>query len=197
MCPYVDTRAELMKPKLAEAIVGFLSFSGEACDQVPQLKKFSERHWNRTQGWLDDTGLALYFLHKLKDTGTANVVPSLVLSGLEKRFTANQKRVAYMARQFEFLNAKFHDRGVRYAVVKGFSLVPQFCPDARNLRHQGDFDYLVDDESLPMAQRIPGGSWICSEVTSYSSLGVQIPDAFNGSSPSQSGPVRSTSALCS
>jgi putative nucleotidyltransferase-like protein len=142
-----------MKPKLAEAIVGFLSFSDEACDQVSQLIKFSDRDWNRALGWLDDTGLALYFLQKLKDTDVANAVPALVLSGLEKRFAANQKRVAHMARQFEFLNAKFHDRGVRYAVVKGLSLVPQFCPDA-NLRHQGDFDYLVDDESLPMAQRV-------------------------------------------
>jgi hypothetical protein len=142
-----------MKPKLAEAIVGFLSFSGEACDQVPQLRKFNDRDWNRTLGWLDDTGLALYFLRKLKDTGVAGMVPAVVMSGLEKRFTANQGRVGHMARQFAFLNARFRERGVRYAVVKGLSLVPQYCPDAR-LRHQSDFDYLVDDESLPMAQRV-------------------------------------------
>jgi hypothetical protein len=142
-----------MKPKLAEAIIGFLSFSGEQCAQVPQLIKFSERDWDRTLGWLDDTGLALYFLQKLKDTGVAGVVPALVLSGLEKRFTANQKRVAHMARQLDLLNARFRDRGVRFVVVKGLSLVPQFCPDA-NLRHQSDFDYLVDDESLPIAQRL-------------------------------------------
>ncbi len=142
-----------MKPKLAEAIIGFLSFSGEACAHVHQLRKFSERDWYRTLGWLDDTGLALYFLQKLKDTGVAGVVPALVLSALEKRFTANQKRVAHMARQLDLLNARFHASSVRYAVVKGLSLVPQFCPDA-NLRHQSDFDYLVDDESLPIAQRV-------------------------------------------
>ncbi|HWY53805.1 MAG TPA: nucleotidyltransferase family protein [Terriglobales bacterium] len=142
-----------MKPALAEAIVGFLSFSGEACNRVSQLSKFSERDWDRTLGWLDDTGLALYFLQKLKDTDVANVVPALVLSGLEKRLTTNQERVAHMARQFDFLNARFRDRGVRYAVVKGLSLVPQYCPDA-NLRHQGDFDYLIDDQSQPTAQRV-------------------------------------------
>src|SRR5579864_5104219 len=142
-----------MKPKLAEAIIGFLSFSGEACAQVPQLRKFSERDWDRGLKWLDETGLALYFLQKVKDAAVASVVPAMVLSGLEKRFTANQKRVAHMARQFEFLNARFRDAGVRYAVVKGFSLVPQFCPDA-TLRHQGDFDYLIDDQSLPGAQRV-------------------------------------------
>jgi Uncharacterised nucleotidyltransferase len=151
--PLLDARGELMKPKLAEAIVGFLSFSSDACDRASQLRKFGERDWDRTVGWLDDTGLALYFLQKLRDTGIVSVIPALVLSGLEKRCAANQKRVAHMARQFEFLNGRFHDSGVRYAVVKGLSLVPQFCPDA-NLRHQGDFDYLVDEESLPIAQRI-------------------------------------------
>jgi hypothetical protein len=144
-----------MKARLAEAIVGFLSFSDEACNRISQLGKFSERDWDRALPWLDDTGLALYFLQKVKDAGVANVVPAMVLSGLEKRFTANQKRVAHMARQFEFLNARFRDSGVRYAVVKGLSLVPQFCPDA-SLRHQGDFDYLIDDQSLPMAQRVLG-----------------------------------------
>src|SRR5579864_2898565 len=142
-----------MKPKLAEAIVGFLSFSGEACDYVWQSAKVSEHHWDHALRWLDDTGLALYFLQKLKDTDGTNAVPTRVLSGLEKRLRANQERVAHMARQFDFLNDRFRENRVRFVVVKGLSLVPQFCPDA-NLRHQSDFDYLVDDESLPIAQRI-------------------------------------------
>ena len=58
-----------------------------------------------------------------------------------------------MARQFDFLNQKLDDAGVRYAAVKGFSLVPHFCPDA-SLRHQSDFDYLVDNRALPIAQRV-------------------------------------------
>src|SRR4029077_10642809 len=36
---------------------------------------------------------------------------------------------------------------------KGFSLVPQYCPDA-SLRHQSDFDYLVDHQSLPVARTV-------------------------------------------
>jgi hypothetical protein len=58
-----------------------------------------------------------------------------------------------MARQFNFLNQRFDAAGVKYVAVKGFSLVPQFCPEA-SLRHQGDFDYLVDDQSLTAAQRV-------------------------------------------
>ncbi len=142
-----------MKPRLTEAIVASLSFSGETCDQVQRFEKFSQREWNRTLCWLDDAGLALYFLQKLKETSATSVVPEPILSGLEKRFTANQQRVTHMARQFEFLNARFHENGVRYAAVKGLSLVPQFCPDPY-LRHQSDFDYLVDDQSLPIAQRV-------------------------------------------
>jgi hypothetical protein len=38
-------------------------------------------------------------------------------------------------------------------VLKGVSLVPQFCSDAP-LRYQGDFDYLVDDASLELAQEV-------------------------------------------
>ncbi len=58
-----------------------------------------------------------------------------------------------MSRRFDFLNLAFNNAGVRYAVLKGLSLVPEFCPYAP-LRHQGDFDYLVDPNSLEAAQRI-------------------------------------------
>jgi hypothetical protein len=38
-------------------------------------------------------------------------------------------------------------------VIKGFSLVPEFCPDAV-LRAPSDLDYLVDKASLPVAQQV-------------------------------------------
>jgi len=76
-----------------------------------------------------------------------------VISHLEWNLASNRGRVDYMSHQFAFLNQKFNDAGVRYTVVKGISLVPQFCPEA-SLRHQSDFDYLVDDRSLLPAQRI-------------------------------------------
>ena len=58
-----------------------------------------------------------------------------------------------MSRRFDTLNRRFNEAGIGYAVLKGLSLVPQFCPYAP-LRHQGDFDYLVDAASLSSAQRI-------------------------------------------
>jgi Uncharacterised nucleotidyltransferase len=137
----------------AEDIVEFLSFSRDPCGRANDLKKLSLREWERVLSWLDDAGLALYFLQKLKNTNETDGVPAWVTSRLERNFAANQQRVGDMSNRLGFLNKKLSDAGVRYAVLKGLSLVPQFCPDA-TLRLQGDFDYLVDEQSLLAAQRV-------------------------------------------
>ena len=137
----------------AEAIVRFLSFSSDSHDSVPRIEKFTRRQWEHVQPWLDDAGLAFYVLERLKKTNSTAVIPPSVLSRWERNFAANQARVDHMSLRFQEINQRFHDRGVRYEVVKGFSLVPEFCPYA-SLRHQADLDYLVADESLPDAQRV-------------------------------------------
>ncbi len=142
-----------MRRRLADAIVNFLSFSGQTSDPLDQLREFHRREWEHAVPWLHDSGLALYLLQKLKDGNATDVLPNSILCCLEENLAANRRRVAYMARQFDFLNQKFDDAGVRYAVVKGFSLVRQFCPDL-SLRHQSDFDYLVDNQSLPAARSV-------------------------------------------
>jgi hypothetical protein len=141
-----------VKQMLADSMVEFLSFSGPG-DSIAALERVSHRDWERALLWLDDTGLAFYFLQKIQDTNSANVIPAELLSLLETNFTANQGRVEYMSLRFDALNHRFNQAGVAYAVLKGLSLVPQFCPYAP-LRHQGDFDYLVDAQSLPAAQRV-------------------------------------------
>ncbi len=141
-----------VKRGVANSIVEFLSFSGHG-DSIPALKGVSHRDWERALLWLDDTGLAFYFLQKLKDTNSADVIPIALLSRLETNFAANQGRVENMSRRFDALNRSLDRAGVGYAVLKGVSLVPQFCPYAP-LRHQSDFDYLVDAQSLPLAQRV-------------------------------------------
>jgi hypothetical protein len=137
----------------AEDIVEFLSFSGDPDNCLNALKEFSQREWQGVLQWLDDSGLAFYFLQKLKNTNATDALPAWVISRLERNFAANQRRVDYMSSRLALLNQKLNDAGVRYVVLKGLSLVPQFCPDA-TLRHQSDFDYLVDDESLFTAQRV-------------------------------------------
>jgi hypothetical protein len=51
-----------------EDIVGFLSFSRDHRDRLNAIEKFTPRQWKRALQWLDDAGLAFYFLQKLKDT---------------------------------------------------------------------------------------------------------------------------------
>jgi len=142
-----------VKRTVAEAVVNFLSFSGKTSAHVGELAGFRDREWKQGVSWLHDAGLALYLLQKLKQGNVPDIFPTATLSRLEENLAANRRRVVYMASQFEFLNQKLSAGGVRYAAVKGFSLVPQFCPDA-SLRHQSDFDYLVDHRSLPLAQTV-------------------------------------------
>lgn len=138
----------------AETIVQFLSYSVDDYDQhLSAIKRFNTRQWERVLQWLDDAGLAFYFLQQLKDIDVLDRIPDPVLSRLQENFASNQLRVEDMSRRFAVINTTFHDAGIRYAVVKGFSLVPEFCPWAP-LRHQSDFDYLVDGKSLPEACRV-------------------------------------------
>ena len=142
-----------MRRNPAEDIVDFLSFSRASRLPLSRLIDFRQRDWKHAVRWLDDAGLAFYFLRKIKDTNAMDAVPAWVMSRLEQSLAANQERVSDMSHRFDSLNRKFNEAGVRYAVLKGLSTIPQFCPDA-HLRHQGDFDYLVDHESLPIARRI-------------------------------------------
>lgn len=135
-----------------EHVVQFLSFSSSA-ESAGAFEGFSLRQWNNVLEWLDDAGLPFYFLQKLHITNTTGLLPPWVLARLESDFAANQLRVHEMSQRFDFINRKFSDARIRFTVLKGFSLVPEFCADAR-LRHQSDFDYLIDDASLDDASQV-------------------------------------------
>jgi len=142
-----------MNRQLAETIIRYLSFSEGVDNPQDSLGGFSLRQWRQTFEWLDNANLALYLLQKLRDTHDDGKLPPAVRSRLEQNYSKNRLRVDEMASQFAVVNEKFQQGKVQYAVVKGFSLVPEFCPNA-NLRHQSDLDYLVDEHSLPVAQQV-------------------------------------------
>ncbi|MGB7849101.1 MAG: nucleotidyltransferase family protein [Candidatus Acidiferrum sp.] len=144
-----------MNRQLPETIIRYLSFSNGVGNSGTALTDFTLRQWERTFTWLDNANLALYLLKKLRDTHADRNLPSAVLSRLEQNYSNNRLRVEEMASQFAVVNEMFRQSGVEHAVVKGFSLVPEFCPDAR-LRQQSDLDYLVDEKSLPAAQNVLG-----------------------------------------
>jgi hypothetical protein len=144
-----------MNRRLAETIIRYLSFSEEIRESRDSLSSFSWRQWEDTFQWLDNANLALYFLQKLRDTHDEGKLPAAALSRLEQNYSKNRLRLDEMASAFAQVNERFHRFGVHYAVVKGFSLVPSFCPDACS-RQQSDLDYLVDEQSLPIAQQALG-----------------------------------------
>lgn len=141
-----------MKRIRPQDIVAFLGFS-ETAIAPERVRNTSPRDWQKLLQWLDDAGLAFYFLQKLKEVNAADSVPANVFSQLEMDFAANHQRTDYLRQRFSALNRQFQDAGVKYVVVKGFSLIPQFSPDAA-LRHQADLDYLIDEQSLPKAQQL-------------------------------------------
>jgi hypothetical protein len=97
--------------------------------------------------WLDQSGLALHFFHRLQHEQALDRVPAHFRESLEQRIQKNRVRMHAMLSEFSRLNESFTNHGVRYCAVKGFTLVPDFCPDS-SLRHQTDFDFLIAQESV-------------------------------------------------
>ena len=114
-----------------------------------QLQRFSARQWHENFRWLDASGLALYFLQRLRSLEAESAIPDSILAQLEQRHADNEHRTAVLFNEFARINAAFRCAGLRYAVLKGFTLVPDFCPDL-SLRCQMDFDFLIaDDQAEP------------------------------------------------
>jgi Uncharacterised nucleotidyltransferase len=145
--------------ELAEAVVGCLSLSSGTCE-VNVLRKFRLRDWERTFSWLDRADLTLYFFQRLKSITATEVLPPPVSTRFEQNLADNRRRVDHLVAEFGSLNERFDRAGVNYAVIKGFSLVRAFCPDAA-LRAPSDLDYLVDKPSLPVAQAVLAEAGYC------------------------------------
>jgi hypothetical protein len=142
----------MMNRKLAETIVDSLQLSGASYD-FGRLACFSPRHWEQTLGWIDRAGLALYLVERLRACGATEVLPPRVLARFERNLTDNRSRVDYLLYETGRINEKLDQAGVQYAVIKGFSLWPEFCSNPF-LRTQCDLDYLVARQSLHSAQNV-------------------------------------------
>jgi hypothetical protein len=142
-----------MNRALARCIVKSLRVHGAAGEHFARLGDFSERDWRRTFPWLDDSGLALYLLDQIKVTGADGLLPVAVQARLARNLARNLERLAVMREEFAALNRRFDAAGVEYAVLKGFALIPDFCPVAA-LRCQYDYDYLVSRNSADKAKQV-------------------------------------------
>jgi Uncharacterised nucleotidyltransferase len=136
-----------------DSIVRSLSVRSDAPELPKSFAQGTARDWRRVLGWLDASGLALYFLRRLEEASSTHGLPEDVLTALRQRQSNNSARTRRMRRTFEILNRRFSEAGVLYAALKGFSLIPEYSPDA-SLRMQSDLDYLIARSSLDDACRI-------------------------------------------
>ena len=130
-----------MNRRLAEAVIAIFRDDDEAARRG-QLAAFKVHGWRRSLHWLDASGLALYFLNRLKSLGVADAVPQEVITELGSRLADNQQRTADLFDEFLRVNQAFQNAGLRYVNLKGFTLVPDYCPDP-SLRCQFDLDFLA------------------------------------------------------
>lgn len=140
-----------MNQHQARTMVNCLTANGPAANHLARLRTWARRDWQGALRWLHTGGLALYFRHRLKELGAEGVLPSEVRVRLLRNHTTHCRRVAAMRNEFDQLNRCFAEAGIRFAALKGFSMIPDYCPDA-TLRTQYDFDYLVAPESKAQAE---------------------------------------------
>ncbi len=142
-----------MNRALAQCIVECLCVTGNVEASLQRLSTFRPSEWQRTLSWLDDSGLALYLLERVNRSGLRQALPVEIEARLRANLDSNRRRLSEMKEEFESLNRRFEAAGVKYAVLKGFALTPDYCPDA-GLRSQYDYDYLVAEGSLAKAQEV-------------------------------------------
>jgi hypothetical protein len=136
-----------MDRQLAATVIATFRDAG-AAQHKERLKRFSARRWQRNFRWLDASGLALYFLRTLRRRNIDDCVPSPVLAQLEQRYDSNQQRTAFLFEEFERINTAFRRAGVDYVNLKGFTVLPDYCPDL-SLRYQMDCDFLMAKRDAP------------------------------------------------
>jgi hypothetical protein len=131
--------------------------------------------------WLDQSGLALHFFARLRDAGELPNLRSDLRDVLGRRYQANAERMHSMFADFGVVNAAFRAACVRHAFLKGFALIPDFCPDIA-LRHQSDLDILIAPESRASAAQVLAG---CG----YQRLANDDPSEFSFATPLQHVPT--------
>ena len=137
-------------PAVVEAVVA--AFRDAAPSRL-QLPAATSKDWERSEFWLDTSGLALYFLDRIRSTGRTGDLPAGTLERLGRKLAQNRERIEEMRQEFIALNHSFQGAGVSYCNLKGFTLTPHSCPDL-SLRYQSDYDFLIDSSDLETGRQV-------------------------------------------
>lgn len=142
-----------MRQALSRQIVAALSVAGPLRAPIENRyrSELSRAEWKEALGWLDEAGLTLIYWKRLRDMGAEEMVPPEVRSCLARNLGDHRLRITEMLSEFDVINSVFEAAGITYAVLKGFALIPNYCPDVF-LRTAYDYDYLVAPESVSRAE---------------------------------------------
>lgn len=139
-----------MNRELAHEIIGCLRISGSPRTHEERLLNFGLREWMQTLGWLDEAGLALVLWRRLQQLGVAGALPGQLAPIFARNLHDHRQRISEMVAEFETINRAFDAAGIEYAALKGFALIPEYCPVA-SLRTTYDYDYFVRPGCLKRA----------------------------------------------
>jgi Uncharacterised nucleotidyltransferase len=140
-----------LNSELAKNVV--MLFSEAAPHSRESISGYTEQDWRETKPWLDATGVALYFLARIKCLAIEDAIPASILAELEQNAADRQLQVKQRFEEFASIVQAFAQADVRFAVEKGFALVPDYCPDI-SLRFQMDFDFLVDRKDVARCREL-------------------------------------------
>ena len=130
-----------MNRRFVEAVIAtFRQGDRDICGA--DLHRIDTRDWRRGWHWLDASGLALYFRQQVATLGLEAYIPADILSALDRRLQDNKQRTVQLFKEFQAINSAFQKSGLHYVNLKGFTLIPDYCPDPA-LRCQFDLDFMV------------------------------------------------------
>jgi hypothetical protein len=141
-----------MHKPLAEAILKtFHDATGQ--EHRAALASFPARVWTSNYLWLDASGLALYFLDRLRELNLQRAVPLQVRQRLEQNLADNRERSHDAFAELTRVHSALSEAGIEYVNVKGLTLFPHACKDPA-LRLQLDLDIVAYPDDAQRCQAI-------------------------------------------